>query len=220
MIDTCQATTMYSKFYSPNILATGSSQLGENSYSVCSRNLFLGVDLLNDTFKPVRERPWPWYICHRHLYPLCARIHGGYQQNKSNFHGRLGQQLYSRNIHKYLAFSSVRYLWTSEDSLQCWCPFRSVQPSTRENINHRLFWRRCTSWSGFGRGLKPTQLRACYGPGDNGATFCIPWNSFFTTQLHRLYVQPCRQARGLLELAQGMGWTGADRDPGFIRCNS
>jgi hypothetical protein len=34
MIDTCQANTMYTKFYSPNILATGSSQLGENSYSV------------------------------------------------------------------------------------------------------------------------------------------------------------------------------------------
>jgi phosphatidylinositol glycan class K len=34
MIDTCQANTMYSKFYSPNIVATGSSQLGENSYSV------------------------------------------------------------------------------------------------------------------------------------------------------------------------------------------
>ncbi|KII87800.1 hypothetical protein PLICRDRAFT_162643 [Plicaturopsis crispa FD-325 SS-3] len=33
MIDTCQANTMYSKFYSPNILATGSSVLGENSYS-------------------------------------------------------------------------------------------------------------------------------------------------------------------------------------------
>ncbi|KAH9042664.1 peptidase C13 family-domain-containing protein [Lactarius pseudohatsudake] len=33
MIDTCQANTMYSKFYSPNILATGSSQIGENSYS-------------------------------------------------------------------------------------------------------------------------------------------------------------------------------------------
>ncbi|KAH8110793.1 peptidase C13 family-domain-containing protein [Phellopilus nigrolimitatus] len=33
MIDTCQANTMYSKIYSPNILATGSSQLGENSYS-------------------------------------------------------------------------------------------------------------------------------------------------------------------------------------------
>jgi phosphatidylinositol glycan class K len=33
MIDTCQANTMYTKFYSPNILATGSSLLGENSYS-------------------------------------------------------------------------------------------------------------------------------------------------------------------------------------------
>ncbi|EJD00184.1 uncharacterized protein FOMMEDRAFT_50097, partial [Fomitiporia mediterranea MF3/22] len=33
MIDTCQANTMYSKIYSPNVLATGSSELGENSYS-------------------------------------------------------------------------------------------------------------------------------------------------------------------------------------------
>ena len=36
MIDTCQANTMYSKFYSPNVLATGSSFEGENSYSVSS----------------------------------------------------------------------------------------------------------------------------------------------------------------------------------------
>ncbi|CAN6673633.1 GPI-anchor transamidase [Trichomonascus vanleenenianus] len=33
MIDTCQANTMYTKFYSPNILAVGSSNLKENSYS-------------------------------------------------------------------------------------------------------------------------------------------------------------------------------------------
>ncbi|ANB11938.1 Gpi8p [Sugiyamaella lignohabitans] len=33
MIDTCQANTMYSKFYSPNILAVGSSAMDENSYS-------------------------------------------------------------------------------------------------------------------------------------------------------------------------------------------
>jgi GPI-anchor transamidase subunit K len=37
MIDTCQANTMYSKFYSPNILATGSSRIRENSYSVSRR---------------------------------------------------------------------------------------------------------------------------------------------------------------------------------------
>lgn len=35
MFDTCQANTMYSKVYSPNVLATGSSKLGEPSYSVC-----------------------------------------------------------------------------------------------------------------------------------------------------------------------------------------
>lgn len=34
MIDTCQANTMYTKFYSPNILATGSSEIHQNSYSV------------------------------------------------------------------------------------------------------------------------------------------------------------------------------------------
>ncbi|CAA7268250.1 unnamed protein product [Cyclocybe aegerita] len=39
MIDTCQAlNTMFSKLYSPNILATGSSGLGENSYSHANDN--------------------------------------------------------------------------------------------------------------------------------------------------------------------------------------
>lgn len=33
MIDTCQANTMYGKFYSPNIIATGSSAIDESSYS-------------------------------------------------------------------------------------------------------------------------------------------------------------------------------------------
>ncbi|GAA5867749.1 hypothetical protein JCM1840_006679 [Sporobolomyces johnsonii] len=33
MVDTCQANTLYTKFYSPNILATGSSEKDENSYS-------------------------------------------------------------------------------------------------------------------------------------------------------------------------------------------
>lgn len=33
IIDTCQANTMYSKFYSPNIIACGSSKLDQSSYS-------------------------------------------------------------------------------------------------------------------------------------------------------------------------------------------
>ncbi|KJA21422.1 hypothetical protein HYPSUDRAFT_140580 [Hypholoma sublateritium FD-334 SS-4] len=38
MIDTCQANTMYSKLYSPHILAAGSSNLGESSYSHVNDN--------------------------------------------------------------------------------------------------------------------------------------------------------------------------------------
>lgn len=33
MIDTCQANTMYTQLYSPNIIATGSSELDQSSYS-------------------------------------------------------------------------------------------------------------------------------------------------------------------------------------------
>ena len=33
MIDTCQANTMYERFYSPNIIATGSSAIDQSSYS-------------------------------------------------------------------------------------------------------------------------------------------------------------------------------------------
>lgn len=33
MIDTCQANTMYSKFRSPNLIATGSSEIDQSSYS-------------------------------------------------------------------------------------------------------------------------------------------------------------------------------------------
>ncbi|KAG1730844.1 peptidase C13 family-domain-containing protein [Suillus paluster] len=46
MIDTCQANTMYSQFYSPNILATGSSQIEENSYSYENDN-DIGVSVID-----------------------------------------------------------------------------------------------------------------------------------------------------------------------------
>ena len=55
MIDTCQANTMYSKLYSPNILATGSSDLDENSYSVSCR-LLLARAQSADPRLAVRQR--------------------------------------------------------------------------------------------------------------------------------------------------------------------
>lgn len=46
MIDTCQASSMYEKFYSPNILAMASSLVGEDSLSV---NYFI-LTILISTF--------------------------------------------------------------------------------------------------------------------------------------------------------------------------
>ncbi|ODV77510.1 uncharacterized protein CANTADRAFT_56527 [Suhomyces tanzawaensis NRRL Y-17324] len=46
MIDTCQANTMYERFYSPNILAVGSSQIEESSYSHHS-DMDIGVAVID-----------------------------------------------------------------------------------------------------------------------------------------------------------------------------
>lgn len=46
MIDTCEANTMYSKMFSPNIIAVGSSQLGESSYANTSDDE-IGVALID-----------------------------------------------------------------------------------------------------------------------------------------------------------------------------
>ncbi|CDR43172.1 CYFA0S11e01046g1_1 [Cyberlindnera fabianii] len=61
MIDTCQANTMYERFYSPNVLAVGSSKLDESSYShhsdveigvaVIDRFTYYNLDFMEDIEK-------------------------------------------------------------------------------------------------------------------------------------------------------------------------
>lgn len=46
MIDTCQANTMYSKIYSPNVISTGSSELDQSSYSHHS-DMDIGVAVID-----------------------------------------------------------------------------------------------------------------------------------------------------------------------------
>lgn len=62
MIDTCQANTMYQRFYSPNIIATGSSAIDQSSYSHHADN---------DVGVAVIDR-WTYYI----LEFLETRIEG------------------------------------------------------------------------------------------------------------------------------------------------
>lgn len=56
MIDTCQASSMYEKFYSPNILAMASSLVGEDSLSV---RLFLMKKII-----------FPLYLLHEIIFHL------------------------------------------------------------------------------------------------------------------------------------------------------
>lgn len=46
MIDSCQANTMYSRFYTPNIIVTGSSENDQASYSLHADN-DVGVDVID-----------------------------------------------------------------------------------------------------------------------------------------------------------------------------
>lgn len=46
MVDTCQANTLYQDIWSPGVLATGSSELGENSYSHHS-DMDIGVAVID-----------------------------------------------------------------------------------------------------------------------------------------------------------------------------
>jgi len=115
MIDTCQANTMYSKFYSPNILATGSSEIEENSYSVntlwsTSPNNYL------DRHRIARKRPRHWRSRDRCLHPLCAGVHGRHQQDIPDVDARscksVSIHFRHRDAQSFLSCSSIRMIST------------------------------------------------------------------------------------------------------------
>lgn len=66
MIDTCQANTMYSRLYSPNIIATGSSELDQSSYShhadndvgvaVIDRYTYYNLEFLENQVRDLNSR--------------------------------------------------------------------------------------------------------------------------------------------------------------------
>ena len=66
MIDTCQANTMFSRLYSPNIIATGSSKLDQSSYShhadndvgvaVIDRFTYYNLEFLESQVKDINSR--------------------------------------------------------------------------------------------------------------------------------------------------------------------
>lgn len=139
MIDTCQANSMYSQFYSPNILATGSSEIEENSYSVChSSTPFLPSLIVNST-KTTTTLASPsstviptsysnsWKASTRPARSPCR-----------TWYARPSQRHAVRRAHTLTVF----ILRSNCDSFTCWRAFRSLPTATRQDTHHGLF-RRC-----------------------------------------------------------------------------
>jgi hypothetical protein len=80
MADTCQANTLYSRMYSPNIIATGCSEKDENSYSVC-RRVTLWIILRSLHVCTASRRPGHRRRRHRSLHPLRPELPRGRQQD-------------------------------------------------------------------------------------------------------------------------------------------
>ncbi|RUS15893.1 peptidase C13 family-domain-containing protein [Endogone sp. FLAS-F59071] len=91
MIDTCQANTMYSQIYSPNILATGSSEVSESSYShhtdfdigvaVIDSYTYYNLEFLenidmssNATLQQLVSRNSDWILIDRHSLTHMTRL--------------------------------------------------------------------------------------------------------------------------------------------------
>lgn len=89
VIDTCQANTMYSKFYSPNLISTGSSGLGESSYSVSKHAVYSARNITDTTSAP--QRHGYRRFCHRRVYALHPAIPRNAQQDLEGHHAGSGK---------------------------------------------------------------------------------------------------------------------------------
>ncbi|KAG6844739.1 hypothetical protein H0H87_004071 [Tephrocybe sp. NHM501043] len=98
MIDTCQANSMYSKFYSPNILATGSSRVGENSYSYENDN-DIGVAVIDAYTHYVLEF---MEGINKTSHKTMADLFGSYDVGKINSHPGVRSDLFKRPLDQAL----------------------------------------------------------------------------------------------------------------------
>ncbi|KAJ3554968.1 hypothetical protein NP233_g12313 [Leucocoprinus birnbaumii] len=98
MIDTCQANSMYSKFYSPNILATGSSEVGENSYSYANDN-DIGVAVIDAFTHYILE-----YMegINKTSQMSMQDLFNTYDPDKINSHPGVRSDLFNRPLNKAL----------------------------------------------------------------------------------------------------------------------
>lgn len=113
MIDTCQANTMFSKFYSPNIISVGSSELDESSYShhsdvevgvaVIDRFTYFNLDFLENIDKGSNA--------------TVKDLLDSYTFEKIHSHAGVSTELFQRDVSQVLLtdfFGNIQKVDTSE----------------------------------------------------------------------------------------------------------
>ncbi|KAM6503748.1 Peptidase C13 family domain containing protein [Amanita muscaria] len=98
MIDTCQANTLYSKFYSPNVLATGSSMIDESSYSYAN-DQDIGVAVIDAYTHYVLQF---MEAINKTSHKTMQDLFDSYDVNKIGSHPGVREDLFKRRLDKTL----------------------------------------------------------------------------------------------------------------------
>jgi len=99
MVDTCQANTLFKSFYSPNIVAVGSSEKGENSYSHHT-DAQLGLSVI-DRFTYYTLEFFEQYV-NADSNATLAELLDSYSPQKLNSHAGWRSDLFKRPLNKVL----------------------------------------------------------------------------------------------------------------------
>ncbi|AMD19763.1 HCL388Wp [Eremothecium sinecaudum] len=133
MIDTCQANTMYSRFYSPNVLAVGSSEIDESSYSHHS-DVEIGVAVIDRftyyTLEFMEQIEKNSTLTLQNLLDY-------YTFDKVHSHVGVKKDLYKRDPKDVLItdfFGNVQNIISDNDEEQETASYGEVQPGLLRNI--------------------------------------------------------------------------------------
>ena len=141
---------MFRTFYSPNIVATGSSSVGEDSLSVCDTYVAtflwqwffsLSLSLPPPPSPPASPGQCHWCTCDRQVDVLCIRVSGESLSRQPVYSGAVCESMYS--IHStscdvILCIRSfiVQFSWSTASTLHPSSSHRPVSTTSQQGTVH------------------------------------------------------------------------------------
>ena len=147
MIDTCQAASMYEKFYSPNILAVASSLVGEDSLSVNIMQDFILSTFWKNVFQHHVDPAIGVYIIDRYTYfalDFLEKVEPDSKQSMGEFvsYFILVVVNYNKSVGKFTAQSVPQ----TSLHINCWSKEGFVPKRPISNSNNWFLWSASSSW--------------------------------------------------------------------------